>query len=86
MTTFYVWENDFALLIVAIIQASIWQIHPPRNLFFKYSVIIYMIINIFAWITYFTASSEQMITWIVPALFVNYMLTRTYVYKAYKSS
>ncbi len=86
MTTFYVWVNDFALLIVAIMQAGIWIVHSPRHIFFNYSVIIYIIINIFAWFTCFAARSEQMIVWMVPALFVNYMLTRTYVYKAYKSS
>jgi hypothetical protein len=76
LTTFYVWANDFVLLIVGIMQASVWLIHYPRHRIVTYSVAIYAIINILAWVTCFLSDSEQWIVWMVPALFVNYTLMR----------
>lgn len=76
MTTPYVWVNDYVLLLVAIIQASVWIIDNPLRPYSKFMIFIYVIINLMAWITAFTVRSEKWIIWMVPALFVNYLLVK----------
>jgi hypothetical protein len=41
-------------------------------------IFIYVIINLMAWITAFTVRSEKWIIWMVPALFINYMLIKNF--------
>jgi hypothetical protein len=78
MTTPYVWVNDYVLLLVAIIQASVWIIDNPLRPYSKFMIFIYVIINLMAWITAFTVRSEKWIIWMVPALFINYMLIKNF--------
>ena len=80
MTTFYVWINDYLLLLVAIIQASIWLIHDPLRPYSKLMILIYLIINLMAWVTAFSVHSEKWILWMVPALFINYLLLKNICY------
>ena len=76
MTTFYVWINDYLLLLVAIIQASIWLIYDPLRPYSKLMILMYLIINLMAWVTAFSVHSEKWILWMVPALFINYLLLK----------
>jgi hypothetical protein len=76
LTTFYVWANDFVLLIVGIMHASVGLIRYPHHRIATWSFVAYVMINILAWVTCFLAGSEQWIIWMVPALFANYTMVR----------
>jgi hypothetical protein len=78
MTTFYAWVNDYVLLFVAIIQASVWIIHNPLRAYSKFIIFIYVIINLMAWVTAFSFRSEKWIVWMVPALLLNYVLVNIF--------
>ena len=82
ITTFYVWSHDYLLLIVAIIQAGVWFINEPLHTYSKFMIFIYVIINLMAWVTTFSARSEKWFIWIVPALFINYLLIKNFYIKA----
>ena len=82
MTTFYAWVNDYVLLIVAITQASVWLINNPSRLYSEFMIFIYAIINILAWGAAFSFRSEKWVFWMVPALFVNYLLIKKLSIKA----
>ena len=82
MTTFYVWNNDYLLLIVAIIQASVWIIDNPLRPYSKFMIFLYVLINLMAWVTAFSVHSEKWIIWMVPALFINYLLIKNISIKA----
>ncbi|MFZ2398546.1 MAG: glycosyltransferase family 87 protein [Smithella sp.] len=81
MTTFYVWSNDYLLLIVAIIQASIWLISEPLRPYSKFMIFLYVLINLMAWVFAFSFRSEKWAFWMVPALFINYLLIKNYSIK-----
>jgi len=74
MTTFYVWVNDYILLLVPITQASISLIHKPLQSYSKFIICAYITINLLAWVTAFSFTSEKWIIWMVPALFISYLL------------
>jgi hypothetical protein len=78
MTTFYVWVNDFVLLLVAIIQAGCWLVHYHPSPYSKIMIFMYAVINLLAWVTAFSSPSEEWIIWMPPALFVNYLLLRRF--------
>jgi hypothetical protein len=82
MTTFYVWSNDYLLLIVAIIQASVWLINAPLRPYSEFMIFLYYLISLMAWVTVFSARSEKWIIWMVPALLINYLLIRNFYIKA----
>jgi hypothetical protein len=82
MTTFYVWSNDYLLLIVAIIQASVWLSNEPLRLHSKFMIFLYVLINLMAWVIVFSFHSEKWAFWMVPALFINYLLIRNFYIKA----
>jgi len=82
MTTFYVWVNDYLLLIIAIIQAGVRLINEFRHPYAKLMIFLFALINLMAWVTVFSFPSEKWIIWMVPALLVNYLLVRNSSIKA----
>ncbi|MDM7986383.1 MAG: glycosyltransferase family 87 protein [Smithella sp.] len=84
LTTLYAWVNDYVLLLVAIIQAGVWLVNNPFRPYSIFMIILYIIINVMAWITAFTAQSEKWIVWIVLALLINYVLVKFFLLKQMK--
>jgi hypothetical protein len=76
MTTFYAWINDYLLILVAIIQASIWLMNNLSRPYSKSIIFIYVIINSMIWVSTFSGGSEEEFVWVVPAIFIIYLLTR----------
>ena len=76
LTTLYVWINDYVLLLVPIIQATVLVTNDSRRSCLYLIILLYLIINVMAWITAFTVQSEKWIIWMVPALLINYILVK----------
>ena len=76
MTAVYVWVNDYVLLLVAILQAGLWLVCYHSRPHARWTIVIYVLINILAWVTAFVSSSEEWIVWMPPALFLIYLALR----------
>jgi hypothetical protein len=77
MTTFYVWVNDYILILPALIQAAISVIHNRQALALNWVIIAYVAVNGLAWaIHIWITPNMQWDIWLVPSLFLIYLTLR----------
>jgi hypothetical protein len=90
MTTFYGWLNDYILLLPVIAQVAAWIIYSRNTIDLSWAIWAYVLINALIWAVYIVTaaifpSEPWMIVnfpWVVPSIFLVYMLVRTRIQSA----
>jgi hypothetical protein len=74
MTTPYLWRNDYAILILPMAQVAIRLIQENQSRFIILIVFLYLLVDVFALVLAMMTRIELHFVWMVPALFVIYLL------------